>query len=419
MRRFSLCIILALPLVGIGSIAIGMTWRQVDGDFSSGVVSEAVNSIKTVTAFNLEQRIMDKYQVLLGRHMADERRIRVFSGLGTGVASAGVFMILAMAVFAVNIFTTRGLMEVDTATVVIMSLMTTVTSFGEFAKLLTDTNLPREAARRIFNVIARTSRIDPFSTEGMKPEKVCGRIDFLEVDFHYPTRPSVQVLRSLTLAIPPNATTALVGSSGCGKSTIVSLLQRFYVPQGGSILFDGVPLQQLNVSWLRNQMSLVQQEPVLFARSILENIRYAREDATLEEVKAAAKAANADFVDGLSEGYATDAGHRGTQLSGGQKQRIAIARALIRDPAVLLLDEATSSLDAVSERQVQLALDGLLKAKPRTTIIIAHRLSTVRDADQICVFSQGSLVEMGKHDQLLGVKDGYYSKLVAAQQLCV
>ncbi|CAJ1377525.1 unnamed protein product [Effrenium voratum] len=418
--RFSLCILITIPLLGISSIGVAMNMRRIDGDYSSGIVSEAVNSVKTVTAFGLQNRLLDRYQTKLESHMKDEQSIRKISALGTGVASASVFMIMALAVWGINVFISRGLMQVDIATIIIMTLVTTVSAFGELARLVADTSLPQESARRIFNVIARKSKIDPFSAEGKKLEVVEGKVEFREVYFRYATRPNLAVFDSLSFTVEANTTTALVGPSGCGKSTSVSLIQRFYDPLGGAILLDGHDIRELNLHWYRAQMSLVQQEPILFARSILDNIRYGQEDATMEEVEAAAKAANAtDFLATMPQGFSTQAGHRGAQLSGGQKQRIAIARALLRDPAVLLLDEATSSLDAVSERLVQDALDRLMRSKPRTTIIIAHRLSTVRDAHQICVFKDGQIVEKGKHEQLIAVRDGHYSKLVAAQQISV
>eukprot|EP00931_Biecheleriopsis_adriatica_P051329 TRINITY_DN29758_c0_g3_i1.p1 TRINITY_DN29758_c0_g3~~TRINITY_DN29758_c0_g3_i1.p1 ORF type:complete len:1525 (+),score=352.14 TRINITY_DN29758_c0_g3_i1:117-4691(+) len=417
--RFSLAILIVTPMMTIGSAAVVMNWRKVEGDFSSGVVSEAINGIKAVTAFGMEGRLTKKYQTLLAKHMADERHIRRMSAIGTGVSSAGLFMICASMVFGVNWFASRGLMELDMSTIILMVLMNTVTSLSELARLFADTSLPQDAARRVFNIIKRCSRIDPNSTTGLKLDKVQGHVEFQDVFFRYPNRPNMPVFEGLSFTVEANTTTALVGSSGGGKSSAIALLQRFYDPQGGAVLLDGHKVTDLNVSWLRSQMSLVQQEPVLFARSILDNIRYGFDDASMIEVEAAAKAANAtSFLSALPQGYSTDVGHRGSHLSGGQKQRIAIARALLRDPAVLLLDEATSSLDAVSERQVQDALDALLQTRPRTTIIIAHRLSTVRNAHQICVFSDGRVLETGRHDELVA-KNGAYAKLVAAQQISV
>ena len=181
--RFSLCILITMPLLGISSIGVAMNMRAIEGDYSSGVVSESVNSVKTVTAFGLQPVLLEKYEKKLEEHMNDERGIRKLSALGTGVASGSVFMILAMAVWGINLFISRGLMEVDVATVVIMTLVTTVSAFGELARLISDTQLPQDAARRIFNVIARRSKIDPFSKEGIKLDEVKGHVEFREVPF--------------------------------------------------------------------------------------------------------------------------------------------------------------------------------------------------------------------------------------------
>lgn len=181
--RFSLCILITMPLLGISSIGVAMNMRAIEGDYSSGVVSESVNSVKTVTAFGLQPVLLEKYEKKLEEHMNDERGIRKLSALGTGVASGSVFMILAMAVWGINLFISRGLMEVDVATVVIMTLVTTVSAFGELARLISDTQLPQDAARRIFNVIARRSKIDPFSKEGAKLDEVKGHVEFREVPF--------------------------------------------------------------------------------------------------------------------------------------------------------------------------------------------------------------------------------------------
>eukprot|EP00931_Biecheleriopsis_adriatica_P051327 TRINITY_DN29758_c0_g1_i2.p1 TRINITY_DN29758_c0_g1~~TRINITY_DN29758_c0_g1_i2.p1 ORF type:complete len:1525 (+),score=304.23 TRINITY_DN29758_c0_g1_i2:99-4673(+) len=412
--KFTLLCMCISPMQAIGGLAVMLNWRKIDGDFSSGIVAEAINGVKAVTAFGLEARLVAKYEILLMKHMADERRTRQFSALGTGVSSAGMFMISAAVVFGINWFASRGLMQLDQATIIFMVLLNIMGAAGELTRLFADTALPQDAARRLFNVIKRCSKIDPYSSTGLKLDKVEGRVEFQDVFFRYPNRPNMPVFEGLSFTVEAGTTTALVGSSGGGKSTAVALLQRFYDPQAGVILLDGHNLTDLNISWLRTQMSLVQQEPVLFARSILQNIKYGFEDVPMVEVEKAAKAANAtEFLEALPQGYSTEAGHRGAQLSGGQKQRVAIARALLRDPALLLLDEATSSLDAVQD-----ALDALLKTRPRTTIIIAHRLSTVREANQICVFSGGCVVERGRHDQLVA-KGGTYAQLVAAQQICV
>ncbi|RHN49944.1 putative xenobiotic-transporting ATPase [Medicago truncatula] len=226
-------------------------------------------------------------------------------------------------------------------------------------------------------MIKQIPKIDSENMEGEILEKVLGEVEFNNVEFVYPSRPESVVLK----CGPSGKTVALVGGSGSGKSTVVSLLQRFYDPIGGEILLDGVAIHKLQLKWLRSQMGLVSQEPALFATSIKENILFGREDATYEEIVNAAKTSNAhNFISLLPQVYDTQVGERGVQMSGGQKQRIAIARAIIKMPKILLLDEATSALDSESERVVQEALD---KASVgRTTIIIAHRLSTIQNADK-------------------------------------
>jgi len=220
------------------------------------------------------------------------------------------------------------------------------------------------------------------------------------------------MMQNLTLVALSLQTVALVGESGSGKSTVIALLERFYDPDSGSIFLDGIDLQILNVSWLRQQVGLVSQEPVLFNDTIRANIAYGRQgEASEEEIIAAAEAANAhEYISALPDGYNTIVGERGIQLSGGQKQRIAIARAIIKNPKVLLLDEATSALDVESERVVQEALDNVVIG--RTTVVVAHRLSTIRGADIITVLKNGTVVEKGSHGDLMQIKDGIYASLV-------
>ena len=245
-------------------------------------------------------------------------------------------------------------------------------------------------------------------------DKVRGEITFEDVHFSYPVRPDIQVLKGLSFTAKPKQTVALVGESGCGKSTVVSLLERLYKQSSGSVKVDGVPIEELEIGWLRSQMGLVGQEPVLFAASIYENIRYGRLDATREEIERAAMEANAhNFITSFPQGYDTEVGEKGVTLSGGQKQRIAIARALVRNPKILLLDEATSALDTQSEKLVQDALDRAQQG--RTTIVIAHRLSTVQNADKIVVIDNGVVVETGTHAELISQPDSHYAYLAANQ----
>ena len=249
---------------------------------------------------------------------------------------------------------------------------------------------------------------------GMTPMQCEGNIEFQDVRFSYPTRKDTEILRGFSSKVSKGQTLALVGHSGCGKSTTISLVDRLYTATGGNIYLDGIEIRKLDISWLRRQIGYVGQEPVVFARSIKENIAYGVE-VTEEQIIEAAKKANAhDFITALPDGYNTYVGERGSQLSGGQKQRIAIARALVRDPTILLLDEATSALDSEAEKVVQEAINEARKG--RTTIVIAHRLSTIKDADIISVVDRGQILETGTHNELIAKKGAYYN-YVEAQTL--
>ncbi|CAL2226488.1 unnamed protein product [Prunus armeniaca] len=271
----------------------------------------------------------------------------------------------------------------------------------------------KSSAASIFAILDRKSKIDSSDESGTTIENVKGEIELRHVSFKYPTRPDVPIFQDLCLTIHHGKTVGLVGESGSGKSTVVSLLQRFYDPDSGHITLDGVEIQKLQLKWLRQQMGLVSQEPVLFNDTIRANIAYGKEgNAPEAEIIAAAELANAHkFISSLQQGYDTIVGERGIQLSGGQKQRVAIARAIMKAPKILLLDEATSALDAESERVVQDALDRIMV--DRTTIVVAHRLSTIKSADVIAVVKNGVIAEKGKHETLIGIKDGIYASLVA------
>jgi len=283
---------------------------------------------------------------------------------------------------------------------------------SQTSALASDSTKAKDSSISIFALLDRKSKIDSGSDEGLTLDEVKGDIDFRHVSFKYPSRPDVQIFSDFTLHIPSGKTVALVGESGSGKSTIISLLERFYNPDSGTISLDGVEIKSLKVNWLRDQIGLVGQEPVLFNDTIRANIAYGKHgEVTEEELIKVAKAANAhEFISSLPQGYDTTVGERGVQLSGGQKQRVAIARAILKDPRILLLDEATSALDAESERIVQDALDNVMVG--RTTIIVAHRLSTIKSADIIAVLKDGAIVEKGRHETLMNIKDGFYASLV-------
>jgi len=298
---------------------------------------------------------------------------------------------------------------------VLLVLIFMAFGFAQISRDATDKAEAIEAARRVHAILELTSDIDPLSAEGVVPEApAAGRIEVRDVHFSYPSRREVAVYRDFQLTIEAGQTVALAGPSGCGKSTLVSLLERFYDVDSGCVLLDGADVRSLRLSWLRSQIGLVSQEPVLFAGSIGWNIGLGREGATQEEVEAAAAMANAGFVSDFPAGYETQVGEKGQQLSGGQKQRIAIARCLLRKPRLLLLDEATSALDAESEAQVQKALDALIWTGEHTVLLVAHRLSTVVNAHQIVVIDKGAAAEQGTHAELLE-RDGQYASLVAHQ----
>jgi len=269
------------------------------------------------------------------------------------------------------------------------------------------------ATERLVELLAAADSVrDPAEPVAL-PRPATGEIVFDDVTFHYPTRPDQSALEGVDLHVRPGETVALVGPSGAGKTTVIQLLLRFYDPDRGRITIDGVALSDMARSDFRRAIALVPQDPVIFAASARENIRYGRPDATDAEVEAAARAAAAhEFISALPEGYASFLGERGVMLSGGQKQRIAIARAILRDAPILLLDEATSALDAESERAVQRAVDEL--ARGRTTLIVAHRLATVKKARRIVVFDAGKIVASGTHDDLVA-EDGLYARLARLQ----
>jgi len=297
----------------------------------------------------------------------------------------------------------------------ILMLLKVFESLSFASTIAPDVGKAVTAASRLISIIDRIPAVDATSTSGQKLHEVAGRIDVVDVDFWYPTGNGVYILQGYDLSIAAGQMVALCGPSGSGKSTIVSLLERFYDPCSGTVLLDGVDLRQLNVAWLRQQLGLVGQEPVLFLGSISDNIRQGKREASQAEVEHAAISANAhEFISTLTDRYDTQVGFAGGKLSGGQKQRIAIARAIVRSPTIFLLDEATSALDTRSERVVQQALDKIIAEQKRTTVVIAHRLSTIRNADAIAMVEKGKVVEKGSHEELMAL-NGLYSNFSLAQ----
>ncbi|KAK3138101.1 hypothetical protein QOZ80_5AG0364530 [Eleusine coracana subsp. coracana] len=339
-------------------------------------------------------------------------RTGIVGGLGFGFSNLMVYTSSALCYFVGAQFISHGQSTFSSVFKAYLALVLAMIGLSETSALASNTKRAKDSATSIFSIIDKKSKINSSSGEGTVLDLVKGDIDFHHISFKYPCRQDVQILIDFTLNIPSGKNTALVGQSGSGKSTVIALLERFYDPDSGTILLDGVDIKNLRISWLRDRMGLVSQEPVLFNDTIRANIAYAKlEEVTEEEIIKVARAANAhEFISNMPQGYNTVVGERGTQLSGGQKQRVAIARAILKDPRILLLDEATSALDAESERVVQDALNRVMVG--RTTITVAHRLSSIQGADMIAVLKEGMIVEKGAHEELIGIKGGAYASLV-------
>ncbi|KAH7201525.1 P-loop containing nucleoside triphosphate hydrolase protein [Fusarium oxysporum] len=372
-------------------------------------VETVLASIRTTKAFGLAPRMSDQYSNIL-----HEARV-----LGDRKNALYSFMFGGISMFA------RGeVSKIGTIFTVLFSVILAASTLNSIAPHMVTFSRAATAAGELFQLIDRESRINPFDDSGDKPTTTQGSLELKDIVFSYPSRPDTRVLNGYSLSIPAGKVTALVGPSGSGKSTIIGLLERWYMPTSGSIELDGRSLEDLNLKWLRTNLRLVQQEPVLFNGTIYENIctgligtpwEHDCPEEKLRRVQTAAQTAFADgFIQALPQGYDTCVGERGSLLSGGQKQRIAIARSLISEPKVLLLDEATSALDPYAESAVQKALDAA--SKDRTTIVIAHKLKTIQSADNIVVMDRGSIIEQGRHSDLVA-RGGTYAKLVQSQDL--
>uniref|UniRef100_F6W9Y9 Uncharacterized protein n=1 Tax=Ciona intestinalis TaxID=7719 RepID=F6W9Y9_CIOIN len=379
---------------------------------ASKVVSEAIESIRTVASLNKEEFFTEKYnEVLVGPYIDGKKNAQIY-GITFGIANSIIFFAYAASFRFGGYLVAHGEMEFQYVFRVFSSIVFGGTALGRASNYAPDYAKAKTSAARIFKLLDRTPAIDSYSTEGDKWDNFKGDIEFKNCRFTYPTRPDITVLQGLNLTIGSGKTLALVGQSGCGKSTSVQLLERFYDPDEGIVLVDGHETRKTNVGFLRGKIGIVSQEPVLFGGSVYDNIIYGDNSRELskEEVEEAAKLANMhEFILALKDGYYTSVGDKGDQLSRGQKQRVAIARALVRKPRILLLDEATSALDTESEQIVQDALDRAREG--RTCVVIAHRLSTIRNADKIAVVSQGQVIEQGDHDYLMSLEGAYY-KLV-------
>ncbi|XP_019151365.1 PREDICTED: ABC transporter B family member 20-like [Ipomoea nil] len=415
--RLALVALATLPVLVISAIAQKL-WLA---GFSKGiqemhrkaslVLEDAVRNIYTVVAFCAGNKVMELYRMQLRKIFKKSFLHGMAIGFGFGFSQFLLFGCNALLLWYIALSVKRGHVNLHTALKEYM-----VFSFATFALVEPFGLAPyilkrRKSLTSVFEIIDRVPRIEPDDDSALKPPNVYGSIELKSVDFSYPTRPEILVLSNFSLKVNGGQTVAVVGVSGSGKSTIISLLQRFYDPIAGQVLLDSRDLKSYNLRWLRNHLGLVQQEPIVFSTTIRENIIYARHNASEAEMKEAARIANAHhFISSLPHGYDTHVGMRGVDLTPGQKQRIVIARVVLKNAPILLLDEASSSIESESSRVVQEALDTLIMGN-KTTILIAHRAAMMRHVDNIVVLNGGRIVEEGSHDSLMA-KNGLYVRLM-------
>jgi ATP-binding cassette, subfamily B, bacterial len=412
-------VLLIVPAVVVPIIILGRRLRGLSRESqdwianSSGTASEALGSVQTVQAFTHEGRTRSQFADVTEKSFVVARtrtRVRaVMTVIVIFLTFTGIVGVLWIGARDVR----AGMMTPGELVQFVIYAVMVAGSVGALSEIWGELQRASGATERLVELLNSEDPVRDAEAVKTLPRPVRGEIVFDEVTFRYPARPEVSALNKVTLRVSPGETVALVGPSGAGKTTILQLLMRFYDPQEGAVRFDGIDLRDMARSDFRRAIAMVPQDPVIFAASARENIRFGRPDATDAEVEAAAQAAAAhDFLSALPQGYDTWLGERGVMLSGGQKQRVAIARAILRDARVLLLDEATSALDAESERAVQAAVESL--AEGRTVLVVAHRLATVKRADRIVVFDQGRIVAEGTHDMLVA-EGGLYARLARLQ----
>uniref|UniRef100_A0A0D9VJR4 MDR-like ABC transporter n=1 Tax=Leersia perrieri TaxID=77586 RepID=A0A0D9VJR4_9ORYZ len=419
--QISLVTLAIVPLIAIAGgiyayVTIGLMARVRKSYVKAGeIAEEVIGNVRTVQAFVGEEKAVRTYREALLKTYKYGKRGGLAKGLGLGSMHSVLFLSWALLIWFTSVVVHKKISNGGESFTTMLNVVIAGLSLGQAAPNIATFLRARTAAYPIFQMIERNTVNKSSSGAGRTLPAVEGHIQFRDVRFAYPSRPDVVILDRFSLDFPAGKIVALVGGSGSGKSTVVSLIERFYEPLTGSILLDGNSIKDLDVKWLRQQIGLVNQEPALFATSIRENILYGKGDATVDEINHAAKLSEAiTFINNLPDRYETQVGERGIQLSGGQKQRIAISRAILKNPSILLLDEATSALDAESEKSVQEALDRVMVG--RTTVVIAHRLSTIRNADTIAVVDSGRIVETGTHEQLMANPRSAYASLIQLQE---
>ncbi|ESW28406.1 hypothetical protein PHAVU_003G283900 [Phaseolus vulgaris] len=419
--QISLVTLAIVPLIAIAGglyayVTIGLIGKVRKAYVRAGeIAEEVIGNVRTVQAFAGEERAVRSYKAALMKTYRNGRKAGLAKGLGLGSMHCVLFLSWALLVWFNSIVVHKNIANGGDAFTTMLNVVISGLSLGQAAPDISAFIRAKASAYPIFEMIERDTMNKVSSENGQKLSKLEGHIQFKDVCFSYPSRPDVVIFNNFCLEIPPGKIVALVGGSGSGKSTVISLIERFYEPVSGQILLDGNTIRELDLKWLRQRIGLVNQEPALFATSIRENILYGKDDATLEEINQAVMLSDAQsFINNLPDGLDTQVGERGIQLSGGQKQRIAISRAIVKNPSILLLDEATSALDAESEKSVQEALDRVMVG--RTTVIVAHRLSTIRNADMIVVIEGGKVVEIGNHEELISNPNNVYASLVQIQE---
>jgi ATP-binding cassette subfamily B protein len=417
--KLTLALVLAIPLIVLPIVWFGRRLRNVSRTSQDRVadvgamVAEVLAAMKIVQAFNQESREETRFAAAVESTFSTAKRRILLRAAMTAIIIMLVFGAITMLMWQGAIGVAEGTISGGTIAAFVLTGGLVAGAFGALTEVYGDLLRGAGAASRLNELLNEKPTIAMPARPLELPSPVRGKLAFEGVTFRYPTRPEVSALADFSLTVEPGETVAIVGPSGAGKSTLFQLAERFYDPQTGAVKLDGVPLTAVDPAAVRRNMALVPQEGILFAASARDNLRYGNWDASDDAIWQAAEAANAaDFLRELPDGLDTQLGERGARLSGGQRQRMAIARALLRDAPILLLDEATSALDAESERLVQQALDRLMAS--RTTLVIAHRLATVRGADRIVVMDGGRIVEQGKHDALSRA-GGLYARLAALQ----
>ncbi len=417
--RLTLMMLLVIPLTMGPILFLGRKVRDISRASQDRVadmgtmVSEVLGAIRIVQAFTQEGREASRFGAAVERSFdTAKRRIRL-RAMMTALVITLVFGAITLVLWQGALDVIAGTLSGGSIAAFVFAAAIVAGAFGTLTEVYGDFMRAAGAAGRMEELLAARPQIRAPANPVALPSPALGRLELDDVHFHYPSKPDAPALNGFTLTIEPGETVAVVGPSGAGKSTLFQLVQRFYDPERGSLRLDGVPFTAADPQAVRQRLAVVPQETVIFAASALENIRYGRPDASEDEVWAAARAAHADgFLRELPDGIHSYLGESGTRLSGGQRQRLAIARAILRDAPILLLDEATSALDAESERLVQAALDDLMQH--RTTLVIAHRLATVRNANRIVVMDKGRIVATGTHDSLMA-GGGLYARLARLQ----